>query len=111
MIGNDCVIEPGATIGPHAVIGDGWTVEKDATVKNSVLWERYPYFDESGKEVPVAERTTVDPHRVAAGVTIDGSIVTGGQIESDLTDCTAHVDTAGQLVVLSIDWVPGDPRA
>ncbi|MFN0021894.1 MAG: sugar phosphate nucleotidyltransferase, partial [Pirellulaceae bacterium] len=46
IIGNDCVIEAGATIGPHVVIGDGWTVEKGATIRNSVLWEKYPYFDE-----------------------------------------------------------------
>ena len=111
IIGNDCVIEVGAKIGPYAVIGDGWTVEKDAAVKNSVLWEDYPYFDESGREVPVAERAKVDPHRVAAGVTIDGSIVTGGQIDRDLQDCTTHVDAIGKLVVLPIDWVPGDPRA
>ena len=110
IIGNHCVIEAGATIGPHAVIGDGWTVERNAALTNSVLWEKYPYFDESGSEVPVAERTNVDPHRIAAGVSIDGSIVTGGQIDSNLQDCTAHVDTAGRLVVLSIDWVPGDPR-
>ncbi|MBC7853252.1 MAG: NDP-sugar synthase [Pirellulaceae bacterium] len=111
IIGNDCIIEAGATIGPYAVVGDGWTVGSDATLKNSVLWERYPYFDETGSEVPVVERTKVDPHRVAAGVTIDGSIVTGGQIDRNLQDCTAHVDTAGGLVVLPIDWVPADPRA
>jgi NDP-sugar pyrophosphorylase family protein len=111
IIGNDCVIEAGAMIGPHAVVGDGWMVEKDAAVKNSVLWEKYPYFDESGSEFSVAKRTKVDPHRVAAGVTIDGSIVTGGQIDRDLQDCTAHVDSTGRLEVLSIDWVPDAPRA
>ena len=111
IIGNDCQIAAGTTIGPYAVIGDGWSVEKDATLKNSVLWERYPYFDESGSEVPVAERMQVDLHRIAAGVSIDGSIVTGGRIDRDLQDCTAHVDTAGNLAVLSIDWVPADPRA
>jgi NDP-sugar pyrophosphorylase family protein len=111
IIGNDCVIEAGATIGPHAVVGDGWTVEKDAVLKNSVLWEKYPYFDESGSEIPAAKRTKLDPHRVAAGVTIDGSIVTGGQIDRDLQDCTAHVDSTGRLEVLSIDWVPDAPRA
>jgi NDP-sugar pyrophosphorylase family protein len=110
IIANDCVIEAGATIGPYAVLGDGWTVEKNATVSNSVLWEQYGYFDESGKETPAAERTKIDAHRVGAGVTIDGSIVTGGRIESDLKDCTAHVDSDGRLVVLSIDYVPGDPR-
>ncbi|MFN0017093.1 MAG: sugar phosphate nucleotidyltransferase [Pirellulaceae bacterium] len=111
VIGNHCVIEAGATIGPHAIIGDGWTVERGASVKNSVLWESYPYFDENGSEIPTVARRAWDPHRVAAGVTVDGSIVTGGQIDRDLTDSTAHVDSTGKLVVLSIDWVPGDPRA
>ncbi|MCE9528955.1 MAG: NDP-sugar synthase [Planctomycetales bacterium] len=111
VIGNHCVIEAGATIGPHAIIGDGWTVEGGASVKNSVLWESYPYFDESGSEIPAAARRTLDPHRVAAGVTVDGSIVTGGQIDRDLADSTAHVDSTGKLTVFSIDWVPGDPRA
>lgn len=111
VIGNGCVIEEDATVGPYAVIGDGWTVGHGATVKNSVLWESYPYFDESGIESPIAARHNIDPHCVAAGVTIGGSIVTGGQIDRDLTDCTAHVESTGKLVVLSIDWVPGDPRA
>jgi NDP-sugar pyrophosphorylase family protein len=111
VIGNHCVIDEGASIGPFAVIGDGWTVECGASVKNSVLWESYPYFDESGNEVSSAERAKVDPRRVADGVTIDGCIVTGGQIDRDLQDCTAHVDSTGKLVVLSIDWVPGGPRA
>ena len=111
VFGNHCVIEEGATIGPHAVIGDGWTVEQGATVKNSVLWEGYSYFDENGSETPAVARRTLDPHRISAGVAIESSIVTGGQIESDLMDCTAHVDSTGRLIVLSIDWIPGDPRA
>ncbi|MGI8981703.1 MAG: sugar phosphate nucleotidyltransferase [Pirellulaceae bacterium] len=111
IVGNRCILEAGATIGPNAVIGDGWTVGRDAAVKNSVLWERYPYFDESSSELSVAERAKADPHRIAAGVTIEGSIITGGQIDRNLQECTAHVDTAGKLVVLSIDWVPADPRA
>lgn len=111
VIGNGCVIEEDATVGPYTVLGDGWTVGRGATVKNSVLWESYPYFDERGIESPIDDRQKVDTHCVAAGVTIDGSIVTGGQIDRDLADCTAHVESTGKLVVLSIDWVPGDPRA
>jgi NDP-sugar pyrophosphorylase family protein len=111
IIANGCTIEEGAKIGPYAVIGDGWTVEPGATAKNSVLWERYPYFDEGSGEVPAAERAKVDPHRVSAGISIDGSIVTSGQIDRDLQDCTAHADMAGKLVVLPLDWVPTGPRA
>lgn len=111
MIASNCVIEAGAKIGPYAVIGEGWTVERNATVKNSVLWERYPYFDESGCEVPAAERAKVGSHHVSAGVTIDSSIVTSGRIDQDLQDCTAHADSTGKLVVLPLDWVPTGPRA
>jgi NDP-sugar pyrophosphorylase family protein len=110
IIGNHCIIEADATIGPYAVIGDGWTVERGASVKDSVLWESYPYIDESGNEVSPAERVKVDPHRVAAEIVIDGSIVTGGYIDRSIQNCTAHVDSEGKLTILSIDWVPGGLR-
>lgn len=111
VIGNDCTIEPGATIGPYAVIGDGWTLARGAAVRNSVLWERYPYFDEQGKEASPEVRKRISPQRVEASVTIEESIVTGGAIERDLQDSTAHVTNEGELVVLSLDYVPEGPRA
>jgi NDP-sugar pyrophosphorylase family protein len=111
VIGKGCAIKSGATIGPHAVIGDGWTIESGAAVRNSILWERYGYFDDSGRETAPSDRTKIDPHSVAAGVTIDGSIVTGGRIAQNIADSTVHVDDAGNLVVLPIDYVPAGPRA
>ena len=90
---------------------DGWTVEKGATIRNSVLWERYSYFEEGGRETPAASRQQVDPHRVRAGVGIEGSIIAGGDIQQDLRDSTAHVTNDGQLTVLPIDYVPTGARA
>src|SRR5207253_11467751 len=68
VIGNDCVIEAGAVVGPYAVIGDGWVIENGAEVSNSVVWERYPYFVEGKYEVSAADRQLVDRHEVRRGV-------------------------------------------
>lgn len=111
VIGNDCVIEPGATVGPYAVIGDGWRICSGARVSHSVLWERYSYYDESGRETTAEERKTVDGHVVGRGVTIERSIVAGGEITSDVSEQTVEVDNEGRLRVLSIDYVPEGPRA
>ena len=111
IIGNDCTIEAGVTLGPYAVIGDGWRIEKGATVKNAVLWERYSYFDEQGKEVSAEERASVDSHKIMPGVTIDNSIVAGGSIEEDAIEKTVDVHSDGRTEMLSIDYVPAGPRA
>ncbi len=111
IIGNGCVIEAGATLGPYAVIGDGWVLERDAKIVNSVLWERYPYFADSGEEIPVKERLRVDRHEIRRGVTVANSIVTGGAIDRDVNDSTVDVREDGRLEILSIDYVPEGPRA
>ena len=54
VIGNQCVVEPGATLGPYAVIGDGWIIARDARVSNSVLWERYPMTAHGGRCPPLS---------------------------------------------------------
>ena len=110
VIGNDCVIEDGVTLGPYAVIGDGWRIESGARVLNSVLWERYAYFD-GDREIPPADRVEVDPHRVAAGVTIEESIVIGGDVDRDVREQTVDVSENGEIELLSIDAVPQGPRA
>ena len=61
IIGNDCIIEPGVTIGPYAVIGDGWRIERDACISNSILWKRYAYFAD-GYEISAEEKRQVDSH-------------------------------------------------
>lgn len=38
IIGVDCRIEKEATIGPNAIIGSGCTIERGASVKDSILW-------------------------------------------------------------------------
>lgn len=111
VIGNDCVVERGATVGPYAVVGDGWRIGSGARVSHSVLWERYSYFDEDGRETTAEERKDVDRHVVGPGVTIDRSIVAGGEITSDVSEQTVEVDNEGRLRVLSIDYVPEGPRA
>ncbi|UCH98165.1 MAG: NDP-sugar synthase, partial [Candidatus Aminicenantes bacterium] len=56
FIGNNCIIESGTTLGPNAVIGDDWTIEREVVIKNSVLWKPYSYFPDKVNEIPVIER-------------------------------------------------------
>ena len=111
IIGNECVIENGAILGPYAVIGDGWRIERGAEISNSVLWERYSYFGEQGIEIPVYDRLRVDRHEVRPHVRIRDSIVPGGSIQEDIIEKTVDVQEDGQVAVLSIDYVPAGPRA
>ncbi|MDA1110363.1 MAG: NDP-sugar synthase [Nitrospinae bacterium] len=39
IIGDDCLIEPDARIGPYAVLGNGCRVKANAVIENSVLWD------------------------------------------------------------------------
>ena len=111
VIGNNCVIELGAVLGPYAVIGDDWTVQRKARIQHSVLWERYSYFDEEGNEVPAKHRKLIDRHTVRTGVSIDESIVAGGDIAADLIGKTVDVQADGGLGILDIDYVAEGPRA
>ncbi|TPV93598.1 MAG: NDP-sugar synthase [Myxococcales bacterium FL481] len=98
VIGDQCVIAPGATLGPYAVIGDGWTVEEGAAVAHSVLWGR----DATGLEAADT--------RVTAHTKVRNCIVAGGAIDRDVQDATVRpVD--GGIEVLSLDYVPKGPRA
>lgn len=118
IIGHDCIIEKGATIGPYAIIGDGWTIEKDARVSNSVLWKRYAFFTKNGEKIPVRERKLVDRHEIRRGTVIDACIIIGGTItpelyesgQDSLTEQTVDVLENGELQLVSIDWVPSGPR-
>ncbi len=110
VIGNHCVIEDGAKLGPYAVIGDGWVVESGAQIERSVLWQRYSYFD-GDSETSVADRLEIDPHRVAAGIRIDESIVVGGFVDRNVSEQTVDVRADGSIDVQPIDAVPEGPRA
>ncbi len=57
FIGNDVRIAAGARVGPYAVLGDGCSIGAEAVVRDSILWNDVT---------------------VAAGATIDGSIVASG---------------------------------
>jgi NDP-sugar pyrophosphorylase family protein len=110
VIGNDCVVEAGAVLGPYAVIGDGWRIEGGAEVSHSVLWERYPFFVDGRREIPMAERRRIDRHEIRAGARVQESIVAGGGIEADVIGQTVDVREDGQMVVLPIDYVPAEAR-
>lgn len=111
IIGNNCIVEAGATLGPYAVIGDGWVIERGATIRHSVLWERYSYFCDSGIEIPVSGRLLVDRHEIRRDVSIEHSIIAGGAIDDDVREQTVDVREDGKLERLSIDYVPEAPRA
>lgn len=111
VIGNNCIVEPGATLGPYAVIGDDWRIQKQVNLRHSVLWGRYSYFDDSGREIPAEARKQVDRHEIRSGVTVEHSIIAGGDLQSDIREKTVDVDDDGELRILSIDYVPEGPRA
>jgi NDP-sugar pyrophosphorylase family protein len=111
VIGNNCIIAPETTLGPYAVIGDDWTIERKASISNSVLWKRYSYFPDKGDEIPVIDRKVDDMHQVRRGVTIDECIVVGGTIENDLREKTVDVAEDGSTEILPIDYVPEGKRA
>ena len=111
VIGNDCIIGHETTLGPYAVIGDGWTIERKACVSNSVLWKRYSYFPDNGVEISVTERKIDDMHHVRRGVSIDECIIVGGTIESDLREKAVDVLHDGRTEILPIDWMPKGRRA
>jgi mannose-1-phosphate guanylyltransferase/phosphomannomutase len=111
IIGNDCIIAPETRIGPYAIIGDGWTIERKACISNSVLWKRYAYFPNKGDQISVNERKVDDMHQVRRGVTIDECIIVGGTIESDLREKTVDVLQDGQIEIIPIDWIPNETRA
>lgn len=118
VIGHDCIIENGATLGPFAIIGDGWTIERHAQISNSVLWKRYAFFTKNGEKIPVRERKLVDRHEVRRGTIIDTCIIIGGTISPELYEpgqdrlCERTIDVLenGELQIVSIDWVPAGPR-
>ncbi|MCP5054146.1 MAG: NDP-sugar synthase [bacterium] len=111
VIGNNCIVEPGASLGPYAIIGDDWTIERNASISHSVLWQRYDYFTGTGEEIPAGQRKDSDMHRVCKGVSIDRSILVGGTIKNDLKEEIVDLQQDGQSRILSIDWVPGGKRA
>jgi NDP-sugar pyrophosphorylase family protein len=118
VIGHECIIERGARIGPYAVIGDGWTIERDVHISNSVLWKRYAFFTKKGEKISIRERKLVDRHEVRQGSVIDACIIIGGTISSDLYgpgekklfEKTVDVLENGELQLVSIDYVPKGPR-
>ncbi len=111
IIGNNCIVEPGVTLGPYAIVGDDWRIQRGVELRHSVLWERYSYFDEAGRETPVELRKQVDRHEIRSGVKVEQSIIAGGDIQSDILESTVDVDEDGEVRILPIDYIPEGPRA
>lgn len=110
VIGNDCIIEHEAIIGPYAVIGDDWRIEKGAEIRNSVLWPRYTFQTSDKRRISVHDRKIVDRHEVRKGAIIDQSIVAGGTIHENMISKTINVLEDGKLDITDIDWVPSANR-
>lgn len=111
VIGNGCTIEPGVVLGPYAVVGDDWTIRRNARISRSVLWERYPMFRTNGSQMTADEMRSVDRHEVAANVTIDNSIVTGGSIDTFVREATVELLEDGQVSICPLDFQPDGARA
>lgn len=71
-VGRDVVVDPGATIGPFAVIGDGCKIESQAIVRDSVLWDRVTIGTGATVEGAIlASRVVVGDHaHIEAGAVI-----------------------------------------
>jgi NDP-sugar pyrophosphorylase family protein len=111
VLGHGCSVASGATLGPYAVVGDGWTVGERAAIRHSVLWERHAFTTERGVEIPPEERLALDPHVVEAGAVVEESIVVGGTLAGAVRESTVDVLEDGSMRVLPIDQVPSGPRA
>ena len=106
VIGTGCAVLPGAEVGPHLVLGDGWVVHNNATLSNAVLWPHYdfrPRFGAAGAGSKVRE--------VRESVRIDSAIIVGGIIREDVQDQTVDVRPDGSLDIRSLDWHPQEDRA
>jgi NDP-sugar pyrophosphorylase family protein len=111
VIGNNCIIEKGAEIGPYAVIGDDWHLESGSKVSHSVLWPRYEYHRDNGTHISLPEWKGIDHHQVMKDVSIAHSIVVGGRIQKSLNEQVADVLENGESKNYSIDWIPDKKRA
>lgn len=71
-IGNGVVIEAGARVGPFTVLGSGCTIEADALVTRSVLWDSVRVGSRAYVHEAIAgSRATIGAHaRVGAGTVI-----------------------------------------
>ena len=93
------------------MIGDGWTLGRGARVSHSVLWERYPRIGDDGQAASARQAGAPVPHEVCPGVTVEGSILVSGVIETDVRQGTVERLDDGSLCRLSIDYFPDAPRA
>jgi NDP-sugar pyrophosphorylase family protein len=107
VIGHRCRIGAGAELGPHAILGDGWTVGAGARVRDAVLWPHYDFPPTAGR----APRGSPRSREIRGGIDVDTAIVVGGVIERDVREQTVDPRPDGALDVTGIDWVPPGERA
>jgi len=110
IIGNNCIIEDDAVIGPYAVIGDNWKIGKNTLIENSVLWMPYSFHTED-KKIKVEQRTETDAHEVLDNVSIKNSLVVGGTVRKNTESSIINILENGEIEILDIDWVPQEARA
>lgn len=109
IIGHNCNIEDGATVGPYAVIGDGWLVESGARITNSVLWQDYS-LSELDNQAAVRSRTDPTVRVIKKNVAVEGCILTGGVIDTGMSQQVAIVTENGRMEVYAIDYIPPGRR-
>lgn len=106
VIGNNCFISPGATIGPYTIVGDGWTIRPGATVANTVLWEDYDHFRTLSGYTPHRH-----PRIINDGISVNTTVIVGGLITENFNEVTIDYQPNGNVTPTPIDWIPGGPRA
>jgi len=106
IIGNECNIMDGATIGPYAVIGDGWTVREKTQVSYAVLWENYDRYRASE-----GYASDHGPREIGPGVTVRTAIIVGGNVTRDVIESTADYKPGENATATPIDHIPAAPRA
>ena len=111
IIGDNCLIENGAELGPYASIGDGWKISASCRVANSILWERLSYFGGGGKVFSTEECKKFDNHELTDKANIENCIIAGGAVNRDLKEKVIEADPKGGLSVLPIDYIPAGKRA
>lgn len=67
LVGDECVIEEGVTVGPLAVLGNGVKVRRNAVVRQAVLWDECVI----GERVVLMRCALGSRCKVAAGVIVE----------------------------------------
>jgi len=79
--GRNCRVTPGAAVGPYVTVGAGCAVGADASISNSILFDRVELGVDAevkdsviGSNVNVGERAVLDNTVVGDGVVVDSEV-------------------------------------